>query len=189
MPSASLLTRASGSSGSGISRSYLTQAHGAAAVGGAVARSFLTRAHGSALNSSAIDAGPAQTAEPFTVVAVSAVVTDPAGGSATSWTVTQTAGPIVAYTQNAYSVKFVAPATLAGAVITFRFTAKITGYPDATDTVTVTVRAHGGGWRVQSDGRYEAVRILDPDEPGTPNPVAVYPGDTLYPSTGLYPTS
>lgn len=188
MPSASLLTRASGSAGSGISRSFLTHAAGAAAVGGAVSRSFLTRVHGSALNSSAIDAGQAQTVEPFTVVSVAAVVTDPAGGSATSWTVIQTAGPIVAYTQNAYSVKFVAPATLTGAVITFRFTAKITGYPDATDIVTVTVRAHGGGWRAQPDGRYEAVRIVDPDEPGSAQPAAVYPSASLYPSTGLYPS-
>lgn len=125
------------------SKSFLITARGAAGTGRVGSRSFLLKAGGTTTGVSAVDAGAAQTLEPFQPCTLTGTVVTPNGGSATTMTWTQTAGtPQVTLTPNGFSATFETPAKAAGTVLTFRLDATFDGLPPAADTVQVTVRPH-----------------------------------------------
>lgn len=127
------------------SQSFLIHAGGAAGTGRVGSRSFLLHSGGTTTGVSAVDAGAAQTLEPFQPCTLTGTVVTPNGGSATAmiWTQVVSQGqPVVTLTPNGFSATFETPAKAAGTVLTFRLTATFDGLPTATDTVQVTVRPH-----------------------------------------------
>lgn len=135
------------------SQSFLIKAGGAAGTGRIGSRSFLLKAGGATTGVSAVDAGFAQTLEPFQKCTLTGVVTVPNGGSAASMTWAQVVSqgqPVVTLTPNGFSASFETPAKVAGVVLTFRLTATFNGLPNATDTVQITVRPHAEWMAISS---------------------------------------
>jgi hypothetical protein len=81
---------------------------------------------------------PSQSVDAFATVSITATSIDPAN-PATSYSFTQTAGPTVAFTQTGATIQFQAPATYAGATISFLVQAHKSGLTSTGKTASVTV--------------------------------------------------
>jgi hypothetical protein len=103
------------------------------------------RVRGQSLGSFFVYAGDPQTVTPFETVILNAT----AAQTPDSWVWTQLSGPSRLLTGAGAGRQFVAPPTLAGAVLTFRATAVVAGLADSSDVVTITVQAHDGWFRKQ----------------------------------------
>lgn len=160
-----------------------------------------------------VDAGLGGQVNPFDTVRLTAVSTSE-GVSADSWTwalesvasaypvehpVVEPTPQVVIVGASGPGRTFVAPATMFGCFLTFRATAHAAGLPDSSDTVTFRILAHPYRWTQDTTGRwvplllnYQPADVAPGTDPGPvdpgPHPAAVYPGSSLYPSTGLYPT-
>jgi hypothetical protein len=134
-------------------QSFLINAHGAAGNGRVGSRSVMLHGQGTTIGVSAVDAGQAQTLEPFQTCTLNGVVVVPNGGTATSMTWIQTAGtPQVVLNPSGSSASFKTPAKAAGTTLTFQLTGTFDGgLPNASDTVQVTVRPHAEWMAVGPD--------------------------------------
>jgi hypothetical protein len=97
-----------------------------------------------------IEAGSGQTADPFQVVQLNAVIIGV--GTVDQWVWTQTAGPAVTLVGVGPSVQYRAPATQFGTSLTFTVTATTGSTTLPPDSVTHTIRSHSGMYRVTSSG-------------------------------------
>lgn len=83
-------------------------------------------------------------AEPFTVANLAA--SGPNEDDVITWVWTQTAGPTVTLVGTGATRQYITPGTRTGTTLTFQVDATFADSSTSSDTVTHTIRAHGGPW-------------------------------------------